>query len=1044
MKKFYVLFLALCAAGFVFAQTAVTGVTVFNWDGSPLEEGEHLIIKSGETKDLILGIEPADADINTLKLGVTMTDEDQLDNILPVGFYPNDAGDGFIIRGSTAKTGTRTLIIHDADYTQTLASVKITCTSSDFVLYGAPCGDGLVCSLTEDGKLQFWCGEVGSSCNSTPDAVPGVMDNFYYDGADEYPSPWNDYAGIITSIDLSNVSQIGDNAFRNCTRLTSLKLNENNALGDFVLLGCTGFLYLEVPGTKTPPTLSNFSLLIDAQTGKEVDLVFVESKGYIKYYQTDDKWGSYADRVFMVKGGEWNDVEWEVEPEADGTYSLSLDFTPTDPYDPEDVLILADVDTTETKPAWHNLRGQVRELVIGDRVSYIGRGVFASLDNVENIRLRQSEHPLDSIHIEAFSRNVTPKRFYLGEYDDGPTFPPEIKGWDGTEESLPDNFLEKTVLFVPDYTYNFSDGPHRSVEFYRSNPFWGRFNRVDDRTVAIDEVTKASAQMKWLPLEKAFGYRLTIHKEGCDECDTTIIIPADGVEGFIDWDNVTIDTYNAPRRKPQGDDGQGGMTILIEVKKGSGGASNQDVEINASGLAAGAQYSYTREVLNEGLTDIDPNLTKKNAFQTEPLPDYAVDFRDKDGNTFDLQSIEEGSTATTPDAPEVEGHHFVGWDDGSGFLLTKEQIDALAVTAPVSYTAVYELNIYTVTFVDWNGKVLFTQSVYWGTASDKPINPYREGYTFTGWDKDYSAVKEDMTITAQYKINTYTVTFLDWDYETVLKEQTVDWDTDATAPEDPEREGYHFTGWDPADFTHVKADLVVTAQYKINTYTVTFLDWDGKVLNEQTVDWDGAAIYPSDPSREGYHFTGWDQAIDHVKADRTVTAQYKINTYTVTFVDYDGTVLKEETVDWDTDATAPEEPSSIEGYHFFQWDKDFTHVKSDLTVTAQYTINTYTVTFVDWDGTVLKEQTVNWGSSATAPEDPEREGYVFTGWDTSFTVVTSDLTVKAQYTEKAPTGIDEGPMTNDQLPMTNKIIIDNQLYILVGEKMYDANGRLVK
>ena len=61
----------------------------------------------------------------------------------------------------------------------------------------------------------------------------------------------------------------------------------------------------------------------------------------------------------------------------------------------------------------------------------------------------------------------------------------------------------------------------------------------------------------------------------------------------------------------------------------------------------------------------------------------------------------------------------------------------------------------------------------------------------------------------------------------------------------------------------------------------------------------------------------------------------------------------------------------------------------------------YTVTFVDWDGNVLKTEQVEQGTSATAPSNPTREGYNFTGWDVDFSNVTSDLTVTAQYEEES-------------------------------------------
>ncbi|MBQ4167944.1 MAG: InlB B-repeat-containing protein, partial [Clostridia bacterium] len=95
------------------------------------------------------------------------------------------------------------------------------------------------------------------------------------------------------------------------------------------------------------------------------------------------------------------------------------------------------------------------------------------------------------------------------------------------------------------------------------------------------------------------------------------------------------------------------------------------------------------------------------------------------------------------------------------------------------------------------------------------------------------------------------------------------------------------------------------------------------------------------------------------------------------------------------------------------WDVAFNNVTSNLVVTAQYQINTYTVTFKDWDGTVLKTQTVNYGGAATAPADPTREGYTFIGWDVAFNNVTSNLVVTAQYEQNAPSQYLKGDVNCD-------------------------------
>lgn len=365
---------------------------------------------------------------------------------------------------------------------------------------------------------------------------------------------------------------------------------------------------------------------------------------------------------------------------------------------------------------------------------------------------------------------------------------------------------------------------------------------------------------------------------------------------------------------------------------------------------------------------------------------YIVTFKDKDGKTIKAEAVEEGQSATAPDAPEVGCYTFNRWDKAFSDVHSDLEVNAL-----------YTQNVYTVTFLN-EGVQHNKQQLFCGEDASKPADPTKEGHHFTGWDAEFTNVQSNLTINATFEINTYTVTFKDMEGNTIGEPQVVDWNTAAEAPVAPEVTCNHFTGWDKA-FDHVQADLTVTAQYAINQYEVKFLNWNGAELKKQTVDCGADAEAPANPSRDGHTFTGWNKAFTNVTANLVVNAQFAINTYDVVFKDYNGSVLKEaQKVNWHEAAIAPADPTR-EGYAFTGWDKDFSNIEADLVVTATYEILTFKVVFKDYDGTILKaEQIVNWNEAAIAPEEtPHRNYYTFTGWDKAFEHVTSDLIITAQY-----------------------------------------------
>ncbi len=197
----------------------------------------------------------------------------------------------------------------------------------------------------------------------------------------------------------------------------------------------------------------------------------------------------------------------------------------------------------------------------------------------------------------------------------------------------------------------------------------------------------------------------------------------------------------------------------------------------------------------------------------------------------------------------------------------------------------------------------------------------------------------------------------------------------------------------------VNADCTIEIFFKIKTYTVTFVDYDGTTLKTETVEHGAQATAPAAPTREHYVFDRWDAAFNDVTANVTIRATYKPAEYTVKFLSWDGQVLKTQTVKYSEDATAPEAPAR-EGYDFSRWSHDYTNVSANLEVTAVYTQKEYTVRFVDSDDTVLSTQTVKHGEAATAPVNPTKDGYTFIGWDnTNYGRVTQNMTIKAMYVE---------------------------------------------
>ena len=188
-------------------------------------------------------------------------------------------------------------------------------------------------------------------------------------------------------------------------------------------------------------------------------------------------------------------------------------------------------------------------------------------------------------------------------------------------------------------------------------------------------------------------------------------------------------------------------------------------------------------------------------------------------------------------------------------------------------------------------------------------------------------------------------------------------------------------------------------QTPTKVYTVTFVDAEGNEISKQQVYEGLSAFAPEAPAIKNKVFAGWSKDYTNVKSNLTVQATYTSGqTYTVKFVDINGNTIKTQEVFAGESATAPTAPT-INGKVFNGWDKSYTNVSSNITVQATYReAGECIVTFKDYSGITLGTASVKEGGTVTAPITPIRDGYTFKGWSGSLNNITSNTTLTAQYT----------------------------------------------
>lgn len=243
-------------------------------------------------------------------------------------------------------------------------------------------------------------------------------------------------------------------------------------------------------------------------------------------------------------------------------------------------------------------------------------------------------------------------------------------------------------------------------------------------------------------------------------------------------------------------------------------------------------------------------------------------------------------------------------------------------------------------------------------------------------------------------------------------------------PEDPEpAEGYIFTGWYNSSDIRVKPTTVFSADQTVNAvyvdasnvfWTINFYNTDAKstLLETKSYQHGSVVAYNGEtPTKETtaqytYSFKGWDAEITNAVEDFDYHAVYDstVRSYKIYFNNFDGTLIENATFEYGKMPSCSKGPSREATaewkYSHKGWKPALDYVAGEATYVATYDSSKveYKVTFLNGT-TVIDEQMIPYGGAAVAPTNVTRDGYKFVGWNTTFSKITENLTVKALFEE---------------------------------------------
>ena len=703
----------------------------------------------------------------------------------------------------------------------------------------------------------------------------------------------------LTSLTFgSGVTSIGNSAFQECSALTSINIGSAvTTIGDYAFFKCSALTSFTIPAS-------------------------VQTIGNQVFYYVDEM------KNFTIEDGSTpltiGDLGWGISGEnfylgRDVTYTSTLNgqlvFSNT-----QHVTVGPKVTTLNNNMFYYRDRIKSVDLTQATSLTTIGDWVFYHCDSLENITIPAT---VTTIGKEAFLFTDRLNNVIFVDGDATLTMDSSIgSGLCGQSMYLGRNISGPTTRFVWTDCKTLTVGP--KVTTLYANMFKESALETIDLTNATSLTTLGAdvfgsctkleeVKVGWLtPLtinDNAFNGSIT--HEG--EAYATLNVPAGtkeayaAADGWKKFENVahwsTLVTLTASTH---------GSIVTAEATASNSTEQYRQPKTDAIVYTLTADEGYELTALTDNDAAVSP-LPALGAEQTRANMEgeefvtlsatfnainYTIEYELAGGSVASAnpESYTIESAAFTLVNPTREGYNFTGWTGTGLDAATKTVTIAAGSTGERSYTATWTPIVYEIAYT-LNEGTATNPATYTIESADITLNnPTKTGYTFKGWklngegDAMMSVIiahgsTGNKAYTATWQINQYTITF-DSNGGSDVDPIKQDYNTAVKAPAAPTKTGYTFTGWTPAVPATIPAeDMTVTAQWQINQYTITFDSNGGSDVDPIKQDYNTAVTTPAAPTKKGYSFGGWTPAVPTTMPaeNKTLTATWNLVTYTISY-----------------------------------------------------------------------------------------------------------------------------------------------------------------